>query len=423
VDVIVIEGGKPLKGSVTVSGAKNAALPIFAATLLAPGEFTLENIPDLMDVRTIIKIITEFGCKVRKTGPDGYIVDSSGVNKHEAPYELVKTMRASCLALGPLIARLGRARVSLPGGCAIGERPIDQHLKGLSALGAKIDISHGYVDARVEGRLTGKHITMDLVTVTGVMNIMMAAALADGETVIDNAAREPEVTALANFLNTMGANIRGAGTPTIVIEGVRELKPARVTNIADRVEAGTFMAAAAITGGDVTVCGVDPANVWAISDKLRECGLTVEENGRDIRVRGGRRIVPVNVTTAPFPGFATDMQAQYMALMSLADGACVITETIFENRFMHVAELRRMGADITVSGKSAHVRGVKKLSGAPVMATDLRASASLAIAALAAEGETTISRVYHLDRGYEHIERKLMGLGATIKRVMGDRLS
>jgi UDP-N-acetylglucosamine 1-carboxyvinyltransferase len=421
VDVIAIEGGKPLNGSVKISGAKNAALPIFAATLLAPGEFTLENIPDLMDVRTIIKIITVFGCKVRKTGLDTYIVDSSGVNNHEAPYELVKTMRASCLALGPLLARLGRARVSLPGGCAIGERPIDQHLKGLSALGAKIDISHGYVDARVEGRLIGKHITMDLVTVTGVMNIMMAAALADGETVIDNAAREPEVTALANFLNTMGANIRGAGTPTIVIEGVRELKPARVTNIADRVEAGTFMAAAAITGGDVNVCGVDPVNVGAISDKFRECGLTVEENGRDIRVRGGGRIIPVNVTTAPFPGFATDMQAQYMALMPVADGACVITETIFENRFMHVAELRRMGADITVSGKSAHVRGVKKLSGAPVMATDLRASASLVIAALAAEGETTISRVYHLDRGYEHIERKLMSLGATIRRVPGGK--
>jgi UDP-N-acetylglucosamine 1-carboxyvinyltransferase len=421
VDVIAIEGGKPLNGSVTISGAKNAALPIFAATLLAPGEFALENIPDLMDVRTIIKIIAEFGCRVRKTGPDGYTVDSSGVNNHEAPYELVKTMRASCLALGPLLARLGRARVSLPGGCAIGERPIDQHLKGLSALGAKIDISHGYVDARVEGRLTGKHITMDLVTVTGVMNIMMAAALADGETVIDNAAREPEVTALANFLNTMGANIRGAGTPTIVIEGVRELKPARVVNIADRVEAGTFMAAAAITGGDVIVCGVDPANVGAVSDKLRECGMTVEEAGRDIRVRAGGRIIPVNATTAPFPGFATDMQAQYMALMSLADGACVITETIFENRFMHVAELRRMGADITVSGKSAHVRGVRKLSGAPVMATDLRASASLVIAALAAEGETTISRVYHLDRGYEHIERKLMNLGATIRRVPGGK--
>lgn len=420
-DVIAIEGGKPLKGSVTISGAKNAALPIFAATLLAPGEFTLENIPDLMDVRTIIKIITEFGCRVSKTGPDGYKVDSSGVNNHEAPYELVKTMRASCLALGPLVARLGRARVSLPGGCAIGERPIDQHLKGLAALGAKIDISHGYVDARVEGRLRGKHITMDLVTVTGVMNIMMAAALADGETVIDNAAREPEVTALANFLNTMGANIRGAGTPTIVIEGVRELKPARVMNIADRVEAGTFMAAAAITGGDITVCGVDPANVWAISDKFRECGLTVEETGRDIRVCGGGSIIPVNVTTAPFPGFATDMQAQYMALMSVADGACVITETIFENRFMHVAELRRMGADITVSGRSAHVRGVKNLSGAPVMATDLRASASLVIAALAAEGETTISRVYHLDRGYEHIEMKLMSLGATIRRIPGGK--
>lgn len=420
-DVIVIEGGAPLKGSVTISGAKNSALPIFAATLLAPGEFTLENIPDLMDVRTIIKIITEFGCRVRKNGADGYTVDSSGVNNHEAPYELVKTMRASCLALGPLLARLGRARVSLPGGCAIGERPIDQHLKGLSALGARIDISHGYVDAHVEGRLVGKHITMDLVTVTGVMNIMMAAALADGQTVIDNAAREPEVTALADFLNTMGANIRGAGSSTIVIEGVRELKPARVVNIADRVEAGTFMAAAAITGGDVNICCVDPANVGAVSDKLRECGVTVEEGGRNIHVRGGERIIPVNVTTAPFPGFATDMQAQYMALMSLADGACVITETIFENRFMHVAELRRMGADITVSGKSAHVRGVKKLSGAPVMATDLRASASLAIAALAAEGETTISRVYHLDRGYEHIERKLMSLGATIRRIPGGK--
>jgi UDP-N-acetylglucosamine 1-carboxyvinyltransferase len=358
---------------------------------------------------------------VEKDGETGYRVNSSGVNKFEAPYELVKTMRASCLALGPLLARLGRARVSLPGGCAIGERPIDQHLKGLSALGAKIDISHGYVDARIDRRLVGRHITMDLVTVTGVMNIMMAAALADGETVIDNAAREPEVTALADFLNSMGANIRGAGTPTIVIEGVRELKPARVTNITDRVEAGTFMAAAAITGGDVLINGVDPVNVAAVSDKLRECGVLVEETGRTIHVRSAGQVKSVNVTTAPFPGFATDMQAQYMALMSVAEGACVITETIFENRFMHVAELRRMGADITVSGRAAHVRGIKNLSGAPVMATDLRASASLVVAGLAAEGETTISRVYHLDRGYEHIERKLMSLGASIRRVPGGR--
>ncbi|MBI4666990.1 MAG: UDP-N-acetylglucosamine 1-carboxyvinyltransferase [Nitrospinae bacterium] len=418
-DEIVIEGGRPLKGVVRVSGAKNSALPIFAATLLAPGEFDITNVPDLMDVRTIVKIIREFGAGVEKTGESSYKVNSDNINNHEAPYELVKTMRASCLALGPLLARLGRAKVSLPGGCAIGERPIDQHLKGLAALGAHIDLAHGYVDARLDGRMKGTRITMDLVTVTGVMNIMMAAVFADGQTVIENAAREPEVVALADFLNSMGAHITGAGSPHIVIEGVRELKAMPVRNIADRIEAGTFMTAAAITRGDVMVSGVDPVNVAALSDKLKEAGCQITETGEDINVKGPEVVKPVDVTTAPFPGFPTDMQAQIMALMCVSSGASVITETIFENRFMHVAELRRMGADISVHGHTATVKGIKNLSGAPVMATDLRASASLVVAALAAEGQSVISRVYHLDRGYEHIETKLAGLGATIHRRKG----
>ncbi|MBI5814281.1 MAG: UDP-N-acetylglucosamine 1-carboxyvinyltransferase [Nitrospinae bacterium] len=420
-DKIIIEGGRPLKGTVKVSGAKNAALPIFAATLLAPGEFSLTNIPDLMDIRTIARIIEVFGSKITRVDASAYMVDSSAITRHEAPYELVKTMRASCLVLGPLLSRLGHAKVSLPGGCAIGERPIDQHLKGLAALGAKIDLSHGYVDASAPARLKGKHITMDMVTVTGVMNIMMAAVTADGKTVIENAAREPEVVALADFLNTMGAIVHGAGTPTITIEGVKELKAAPARIIPDRIEAGTFMTAAAMTRGEVTVTRMDPVNVAALSDKLRECGCQVSEDGDSVKVAGPEVISPVNVTTAPFPGFPTDMQAQIMALMSVADGAAVITEMIFENRFMHVAELRRMGADIKVSGHSATVRGVPKLSGAPVMATDLRASACLVVAGLAAEGETQIGRVYHLDRGYEHIETKLKGLGASIRREPGAR--
>lgn len=418
-DKLVIEGGRPLRGTIKVSGAKNAALPILAATLLAPGEFTISNVPDLKDVRTIASLLEKIGARVEKTNASTYKVNTEGPLDYEAPYELVKTMRASFMVAGPLLARLGRAKVSQPGGCAIGERPVDQHLKGFSALGASIDISHGYVNAAAGEGLRGAHITMDVVTVTGVMNVMMAAALAKGRTVIENAAREPEVVALADFLNAMGARIEGAGTATIMVDGVEDLRPADTAIISDRIEAGTFMTAAAITGGDVTVSGIDPYNVAALLDKLREAGCVIEEKGLDIRVTAPDVIRPVNVNTAPFPGFPTDMQAQIMSLMTLADGASVIKESIFENRFMHVAELRRMGADIRVDGAIATVRGVDKLSGAEVMATDLRASASLVIAGLAAEGETSVLRVYHLDRGYEHIEEKLSSLGAVIRRVPG----
>ena len=418
-DTIVIEGGAALRGVVPVSGAKNAALPVFAATLLAPGRYLIENVPDLRDIRTIAALLTELGATARLAAPGAWEVDTSGAHGAEAPYDLVKTMRASCLVLGPLTARLGRARVSLPGGCAIGERPIDQHLKGLEALGAAIAIEHGYVETTRRRRLKGARVLMDLITVTGVMNVMMAAALAEGRTVIENAAREPEVVALADFLNVMGARISGAGTPEIVIEGVAELRPANTRIIPDRIEAGTYMAAAAITGGEVTVEGIDPALVANITGKLQEIGCVIGERGHSVKVAAPEVIRSVNVNTAPFPGFPTDMQAQIMALLALGDGASVITETIFENRFMHVAELRRMGADIQVHGATATVRGVASLSGAPLMATDLRASASLVMAGLAAEGRTTIARVYHLDRGYERLEEKLRALGARIQRVAG----
>ena len=418
-DKLVIEGGRPLCGTVKVSGSKNAALPIFAATLLAPGEFVIRNAPDLKDTRTIAKLIGEMGARVEKTGEGVYKIDTSGQTGHEAPYELVKTMRASFLAMGPTLARLGAAKVSHPGGCAIGERPVDQHLKGFAALGAEIDLSHGYVNARSNGRLRGAHITMDVVTVTGVMNIMMAATLAEGRTVIENAAREPEVVALADFLNAMGACVRGAGTAKIIIEGVENLKPADVTIIPDRIEAGTFMVAAAITGGDVIISGADSSNVAAVVDKLGEAGVEISESENGLRARAPEVVRSVDVTTAPFPGFPTDMQAQIMSLMALGDGASIIRETIFENRFMHVAELRRMGADIRVDAGGATVKGVPKLSGANVMATDLRASASLVLAGLAAEGETQVLRVYHLDRGYERIEEKLRSLGASIRREPG----
>ncbi len=415
-DKIIIEGNGPLAGSVKISGAKNAALPMFAATLLAPGATVLENVPDLMDTRTIAKLVEVLGARIEKTDDSTYAIDCVEIKNHEAPYSLVKTMRASCLVLGPLLARLGRAKVSLPGGCAIGERPIDQHLKGLSALGATIDLSHGYVDIHTSSRLKGARITMDIITVTGVMNIMMAAVLADGETVIENAAREPEVIALADFLRSMGANIKGDGTATITIEGVTSLKPASTTIIPDRIEAGTFMVAAAITGGDVTITNANPKHMSALSGKLKEAGCEISADDSKIHVLAKNGIEAVNVTTAPYPGFPTDMQAQFMALMSMARGASVIEETIFENRFMHVAELKRMGADIKLSGNSAMIKGIKKLSGAEVMATDLRASASLVLAGLSAEGRTVISRVYHLDRGYELMEKKLEKLGAIIRR-------
>lgn len=418
-DTIVIEGGAALRGVVPVSGAKNAALPVFAATLLAPGRYRIENVPDLRDIRTIAALLIELGAAARLAAPGVWEVDTSRANHFEAPYDLVKTMRASCLVLGPLTARLGRARVSLPGGCAIGERPIDQHLKGLEALGASIGIEHGYVEAARPRRLKGARVLMDIITVTGAMNVMMAATLAEGRTVIENAAREPEVAALADFLNAMGARVTGAGTPEIVIEGVDALRPANTRIIPDRIEAGTYMTAAAITGGEVTVEGIDPALVANITGKLHEIGCVIKEGAHGVTVGAPEVIRSVNVNTAPYPGFPTDMQAQIMALLAVGDGASVITETIFENRFMHVAELRRMGADIHVHGATATVRGVASLSGAPLMATDLRASASLVLAGLAAEGRTTISRVYHLDRGYERLEEKLRALGARIWRAPG----
>ncbi|VAX20439.1 UDP-N-acetylglucosamine 1-carboxyvinyltransferase [hydrothermal vent metagenome] len=415
-DRVVIEGGARLRGEVKVSGAKNAALPIFTATLLAEGEYELSNIPDLQDIRTIALLIEKLGARVTRTGESTYTINSENVNNHEAPYDLVRTMRASCLVMGPLTARLGRARVSLPGGCAIGERPIDQHLKGLRALGADIKIDHGYVDVKVDGRFKSAPIFMDIITVTGTMNLMMAATLADGLTVIKNAAKEPEVVALAGFLNDMGAKIDGAGSDTLSIEGVGKLHSANARIIPDRIEAGTYMVASAITGGDVTITGVDPQFVRSLSDKLSQSGCAISESETGLRVKSSGSIRPVDVTTAEYPGFPTDMQAQIMALMTLADGASIITESIFENRFMHVGELRRMGADINISGATATIRGVPNLSGAPLMATDLRASASLILAGLAAKGETTVSRIYHLDRGYEHIEAKLKRIGASIRR-------
>lgn len=412
---IVIEGGKRLKGDVTISGAKNAALPILCATILAPGENNLTNVPSLKDVSTMGQLLGCLGAKVEAS--DGTaVIDTSAIDKDEAPYDLVKTMRASVLVLGPLVARLGRARVSLPGGCAIGARPINLHLMGLEKMGAKVEIEHGYVVASAK-KLKGAKIYLDMPTVTGTENLMMAAALADGHTVIENAACEPEVTDLADYLNAMGARVRGAGTDTVRIEGVAKLKPAAHRVMPDRIETGTFLVAGAITGGEVTVKDCRPEHSNALIEKLKETGLEISSGKDWIRVMNTGRVKSADVKTLPYPGFPTDMQAQFMALMALADGLSVITETVFENRFMHIAELRRMGADIKVQGNAAVVSGVKQLLGAPVMATDLRASASLIVAALAAKGSSEISRVYHLDRGYEKIEEKLLGLGARVKRV------
>ncbi|HLB25266.1 MAG TPA: UDP-N-acetylglucosamine 1-carboxyvinyltransferase [Nitrospirota bacterium] len=412
---IVIEGGKRLKGEVRISGAKNAALPILCATILAKGESVITNVPALRDISTMGQLLGRLGAKVEPS--DGSLsIDTGKLARDEAPYDLVKTMRASVLVLGPLVARLGKARVSLPGGCAIGARPINLHLMGLEKMGAEVEIEHGYVVAKAK-RLKGAHIYLDMPTVTGTENLMMAAALAKGTTLIENAACEPEVTDLADCLNSMGANVRGAGTDTIRIEGVDELGPARYPVMPDRIETGTYLVAAAITGGDVTVRDCRPEHSTALLRKLKESGLTIETGGDWIKLRTGRRPRAVDVKTLPFPGFPTDMQAQFMALMCVADGLSVITETVFENRFMHIAELRRLGADIKVQGNAAVVSGVPHLLGAPVMATDLRASASLVIAALAAKGSSEISRVYHLDRGYEKMEEKLGALGARIKRV------
>lgn len=418
-DSIVIKGNGPLKGETFASGAKNAALPILAASLLAEGEHTFRNVPDLADVTTMLKVLRTMGLEAeRLTGKRSHEckLGWKGTLTPEAPYDLVKTMRASVLVLGPLLARHGRARVSMPGGCAIGARPIDQHLKGLKALGADIELTEGYVEARAK-KLKGGTVSFDVITVTGTENIMMAAVLAKGRTLIENAAREPEIEELARVLNKMGARISGAGSDLITIDGVDGLKPVDHAIIADRIEAGTLLVAAAITGGDVLVKNAVPEHLEAVLQKLREVGCQIRVEAGGIRLHGPARVRAADIKTKEHPGFPTDMQAQLMALLATADGTSVITENIFENRFMHVAELQRLGAHISVDGPTAVVRGVPSLSGAQVMATDLRASASLVLAGLRAEGKTTVARVYHLDRGYERLERKLSALGANIRRV------
>ena len=414
-DKMIIEGGTRMVGQVPISGAKNAALPLFAASLLVDGWNTLQNVPALADIRTISRLLIQMGVKVE--GGSGTVrLNASGVHSLEAPYNLVKTMRASVLVLGPLVAKWRRARISLPGGCAIGARPINLHLKGLEALGAKVELRHGYVEARAD-RLKGATIYFDISTVTGTENIMMAAALAEGKTILENAASEPEVVELAKALNKMGARIQGAGTDIITIDGVEGLHPVEYTIIPDRIEAGTLMMAAGITRGNVKLLNCELNHMEAVVAKLKEAGLEIFAEGEGVKVIGPANLKAVDLKTLPYPGFPTDMQAQIMALMCLASGLAVITETVFENRFMHVSELKRMGADIRVEGKSAVVRGLANLTGAPVMATDLRASASLVLAGLAAEGTTEVSRIYHLDRGYEKLDEKLNQLGAKIKRV------
>ncbi len=414
-DKLRIKGGTPLSGEVRASGAKNAALPILCAALLTPESLHLTNVPRLNDVGTMEALLTQMGVRLDARKPGAVTLDAASIDWPLAPYELVKTMRASILALGPLLARCGEARVSLPGGCAIGLRPVDQHVKGLTAMGAAIDLEHGYINAR--GRLRGANIVFDMVTVTGTENLLMAATLADGTTVLENAAREPEVIDLAQCLVAMGASITGAGTDRITIEGVARLHGATHRIMPDRIETGTFLAAVTATGGDVNVTGTQPDSLASVIDKLREAGADIAIDGDVIRVRRDGPLQSVNIRTVPHPGFPTDMQAQFMALVTRAQGTAVITETIFENRMMHVQELRRLGADIEVEGSTAAVKGVAKLTGADVMATDLRASACLVIAGLVAEGATTIDRIYHLDRGYERIEEKLMGLGAHIERI------
>ncbi|MFY0524085.1 UDP-N-acetylglucosamine 1-carboxyvinyltransferase [Archangium gephyra] len=418
-DKIIVKGGHPLQGEVVVSGAKNAALPILASALLADGKSVYRNVPDLADVVTMLKVLETMGCgTARLTGRQKDICEVAieGPITPEAPYDLVKTMRASVLVLGPLVARFGRARVSMPGGCAIGARPIDQHLKGLKALGAEITLTEGYVEARAK-QLKGATVNFDVITVTGTENVMMAAVLAKGRTVLENCAREPEVEELARVLNKMGARIQGAGTSVMTIEGVDSLKPVDHAILPDRIEAGTLMVAAAITGGNVLIKHAQPENLEAVILKLRETGCTITAEEKGLRVKAPKVVNSVDVKTTEHPGFPTDMQAQLMGLMTVASGTSVISESIFENRFMHVPELHRMGADITIQGHTAVVKGVKKLSGAPVMATDLRASASLVLAGLRAEGKTEVARIYHLDRGYERLERKLRKLGADIRRV------
>ncbi|MDG2519010.1 UDP-N-acetylglucosamine 1-carboxyvinyltransferase [Lysobacter soli] len=422
---IVVEGGAALNGDVQISGAKNAVLPILCATLLADGPVSITNVPNLHDVVTTAKLLGELGAGITVDEGTlgrgrGMVIDPTTVHSHVAPYELVKTMRASVLVLGPLLAKYGAAEVSLPGGCAIGSRPVDQHIKGLQALGADITVENGYIKARRDGRLKGARFVFDMVTVTGTENVLMAAALAEGTSVLENAAMEPEIVDLADCLNALGANIEHAGSGRIVVHGVERLHGGSHHVLPDRIETGTFLVAAAMTGGRVTVRNARPDTLDAVIDKLKQAGADITVDGDRITLdMGGRRPKSVDLTTAPHPAFPTDMQAQFMALNCIAEGVGVINETIFENRFMHVSELQRLGADIRVEGHTAIVRGVQRLSGAPVMATDLRASASLVLAGLVAEGATTIDRIYHLDRGYENIEEKLSGLGANIRRIAG----
>lgn len=414
-DKFLIRGGKRLKGKVKISGAKNAALPIMAASLLSAGYSTISRVPNLKDIMTMGRLLANLGAGYHYEDEKA-IISTEKIRIFEAPYDLVRTMRASILVLGPLLARFGKAKVSLPGGCAIGARPINLHLMGLEKMGAEIRLESGYVIARAK-KLQGASIYFDTPTVTGTENLMMAASLAKGITLLENAAREPEVTDLANALVSMGARIHGAGESIIEIEGVNELKPLNYTVIPDRIESGTFMTIAGITGGDILIKGCRPEHLDASVLKLKEAGLVFENFSEGIRVSCPDRPKSSNIKTMPYPGFPTDMQAQFMALMSIADGTSIIKETIFENRFMHVAELRRMGADIAVEGGTAMVKGISRLKGAPLMATDLRASASLIVAALAAKGETAIHRIYHLDRGYERMEEKLIKLGADVRRV------
>jgi len=419
-DKLVIEGGFKLNGVVRISGAKNAALPIICASLLAETPLKLSSVPNLKDVNTTYTLLKHMGVKVELTADNCVTLDASDITSQEAPYEMVKTMRASILVLGPLLARFGHARVSLPGGCAIGSRPVDLHIKGLQAMGAEIHIEHGYIEASTahlpNKRLKGARVFMDMVTVTGTENLMMAAALADGTTTLENAAREPEVVDMAECLIKMGARIEGAGTDVITVHGVERLMGAEHAVVCDRIEAGTYLVAAAMTGGSIKLTNARADLLEAVIEKLREAGATIEHDANTISITSTGKLKSVNLRTAPHPAFPTDMQAQLMALNTVAEGVATVTETIFENRFMHVQEMQRLGASIEVEGNTAIVRGVEYLDGATVMATDLRASASLVLAGLVARGETTIERIYHLDRGYELLEAKLTALGAKVTR-------
>jgi UDP-N-acetylglucosamine 1-carboxyvinyltransferase len=415
VDKLLIEGGNPLHGEVAISGAKNAALPLLCAALLTAEPLTLINVPDLNDIGTMLKLLAQMGVKVHRQA-DSVTLDAAALDNPVAPYELVKTMRAAILVLGPLVARCGEARVSLPGGCAIGARPVDQHIKGLQAMGAEVAVEHGYVHAKAS-RLKGARLFTDLVTVTGTENLMMAACLGDGETVIENAAREPEVVDLANCLNAMGARISGAGSDVIRIQGVAQLHGTEHRIMPDRIETGTYLCAAAAAGGKIRLTGTSASYLDVVIDKLLDAGCLIDATRDAITLTAPERLTAVSIRTAPFPAFPTDMQAQFMAINAVASGTAVIRETIFENRFMHAVELIRLGADIKIDGNTAFVTGVAKLEGATVMATDLRASASLVVAGLVAEGETLIERIYHLDRGYERLDHKLTALGARVRRV------